>query len=337
MIDREQHNISKPREVYIDYAKGIAILCVILGHIIGGLEDTGLHNKLFCNLHTAIYCFHMPLMFVCSGYLEGYADLRDKYYSFDRYCWHNIKALYIPYLIFAYTFWAVKFLVFEGNNKVALSGLITNVYSGYMSFWFLMALLLIKMIHGLFEYLEVKAYVNVFFWIVIFVINIVLLAYGEDIGVLYWLYWGIYYCIGFYMNKYRLLERKSVLIVWSIMFGVIGLILPGEIETIYRKFFIGVAVSVMILLLAYEVKLKNRFIIYAGRNSMVFYLFHLFTTPSIRALLSHYQISNYVVYVAVEFIGSVVMCIILIELFSKVSFLHWIQYLFYPCRIQRKQ
>lgn len=326
---------TKSRELYIDYAKGIAILCVILGHIIGGLEDAGLHNKLFYNLNVMIYCFHMPLMFICSGYLEGYSDIRAKYNSFGKYCWHNIKALYVPYLIFAYAFWAVKFFIFEGNNKVTLSGLFTNIYSGYMSFWFLLALLLIKVIHGLFEYFKIKVYINILFWTIIFMTNIIFLRYGGGIEVLYWLYWGIFYSIGFYMNKNRFLDKKYIVLIGSFIFLAIGLMIPGGFETIHKKFFIGTAVSVMILFLSYKMKLRNKIIIYAGRNSMVFYLFHLFLTPGLRVLLMHCQVKTYMMYIVVEFLGSIVACIILIELFTKVKFLGWIQYLFYPCRMKK--
>lgn len=46
---------SNHRELWIDCARGIAILLVIVGHTISGV------------LSGAIYSFHMPLFFIFSG------------------------------------------------------------------------------------------------------------------------------------------------------------------------------------------------------------------------------------------------------------------------------
>ena len=50
----------KPRENWIDWAKAIGILLVVMGHV-----DTKLTGA-----NALIYAFHMPLFFVVSGYLS---------------------------------------------------------------------------------------------------------------------------------------------------------------------------------------------------------------------------------------------------------------------------
>ena len=50
-------NLTKKRLNYLDYAKGIGILLVVLGHI---------YNN---SVKLWIYSFHMPLFFIISGYL----------------------------------------------------------------------------------------------------------------------------------------------------------------------------------------------------------------------------------------------------------------------------
>lgn len=51
-------NISSQRIQWIDIARGIAILLVVLGHCIGNLEDP---------VNRVILAFHMPLFFFLSG------------------------------------------------------------------------------------------------------------------------------------------------------------------------------------------------------------------------------------------------------------------------------
>lgn len=49
--------IPSHREGYVDIAKAIGIICVILGHI----------STIPAELKTYIYAFHMPLFFLCYG------------------------------------------------------------------------------------------------------------------------------------------------------------------------------------------------------------------------------------------------------------------------------
>ena len=59
---------------YIDALKGFAILCVVLGHVLGGYLTIGTYAgesglRLLGDLHSLIYSFHMPLFMMLSGYL----------------------------------------------------------------------------------------------------------------------------------------------------------------------------------------------------------------------------------------------------------------------------
>lgn len=49
---------TRHRLVWVDLAKAVAIIAMILGHEIG--EDN--------SLHVWIYSFHMPIFFILSGY-----------------------------------------------------------------------------------------------------------------------------------------------------------------------------------------------------------------------------------------------------------------------------
>lgn len=79
----------KERNVEIDIMKGIAILCVMLGH------TTWIPGY----LGAFIYSFHMPLFFIVSGYFA-------KTYNEDQRCgWDfmkkNMRQLLVPYIIIA--------------------------------------------------------------------------------------------------------------------------------------------------------------------------------------------------------------------------------------------
>ena len=73
----------KKRIEYIDIAKGVAIILVLLGHI----------ETCPAGLKSSIYSFHMPLFFILSGYFmkEG-TELR-------LLAKKLFKSLMVPYLI----------------------------------------------------------------------------------------------------------------------------------------------------------------------------------------------------------------------------------------------
>jgi len=53
----------------IDSAKGVGIVLVVIGHAWRGLQTAGLIDNpaLYGRIDTAIYAFHMPLVFFLSG------------------------------------------------------------------------------------------------------------------------------------------------------------------------------------------------------------------------------------------------------------------------------
>lgn len=77
---------------WIDIAKGIGIISVILGH---------LRTPLY--ISEMIFSFHMPLFFVISGYF--YKERKLKNFIFLKY-----KSLILPYIyLFSYNFFVRNF------------------------------------------------------------------------------------------------------------------------------------------------------------------------------------------------------------------------------------
>jgi acyltransferase len=70
---------------WANWARAIGIFLVILGHVVLKQET----------LKTVIYCFHMPLFFLLSGYLDSHGK------PFAQDLRKNAKGLLLPYLMFA--------------------------------------------------------------------------------------------------------------------------------------------------------------------------------------------------------------------------------------------
>ena len=116
-----------------DVAKGIGILCVVLGHVL----DMGL-TKSF------IYLFHMPLFFIISGILTS----RSRISLYD-YAVSKSRSLLVPWLCWWVLVVALGkcHLLVGGSSLYGLNGL-----SGALStFWFVPVLFVVLLINRVLE------------------------------------------------------------------------------------------------------------------------------------------------------------------------------------------
>ena len=96
--------------------------------------------------------FHMPLLFIVSGMVRNDKD-NLTVRSFFPSLLKNVISLYVPYLLFGYLFWAVKFFIYAGNEPVTVTDAlrIPYDYHAWVPGWYLLALLGIKVVSLLFD------------------------------------------------------------------------------------------------------------------------------------------------------------------------------------------
>lgn len=128
------NNKTESRISYLDIAKGLGIILVVIGHT-GFLKDA---------VSKYVFSFHMPLFFVISGMLiflknEGEKNLLDIIRK-------KSKSLLTPYVIFSVLYIIIS--IFEyGNGVLTKEDMIQSIiymftFYGDSTLWFLPALLL---------------------------------------------------------------------------------------------------------------------------------------------------------------------------------------------------
>ena len=129
----------KNRLNFIDVAKGIGIILVVLGHL----------NSAEQPVRNFIYSFHMPFFFVVSGmFFSEKTDFKTLFIK-------SVKTLLVPYLIFI----AVDALVYMAMNSFTTDSVIFALKTRLLSatglrlritnlpIWFLFALFIIRLIY----------------------------------------------------------------------------------------------------------------------------------------------------------------------------------------------
>ena len=287
------------RKKYIDIARGIAIILMIIGHV----TEHGWKRNI-------IFSFHMPLFIIISGMFY-----KDR--SFKELFTNMVKKLIIPYLItifctdFIQNFildknYSIIHLLIDYIKQIALSysylKFNTNIKSVEV-LWFIPFLVLIRIIF----YLLKKATKNndillITYCILISYIGYILgikgkwLPFSADIS----MSCIMLYCLGYLISKYDLLKKiinkKKILIlifiIWilGIKFGAIEIAVRRYPNGLY-SFLSAICGSIIIIklsmLIEQKTKILSKVLSWYGKNSIYILLFHYieFVTINYKSIL----------------------------------------------------
>lgn len=131
----------KKRIYWIDIAKGILIILVVMGHVTSSYHASNMYkDSTFLNFsHQLIYSFHMPAFMFISGLLFRVKD--DKKSQIK-----NILLSYgVPYVFFSFLWWMFKF-VLSGivNSQLGVADLMLIPIFPISFMWFIYALIIIE-------------------------------------------------------------------------------------------------------------------------------------------------------------------------------------------------
>lgn len=113
----------RERDLRLDSVKGLLIILVILGHIIGTCG-----KGVVCeDVWQIIYVFHMPLFILVSGFLTSIK--KD-----TKFFWQSLSRIVISLIVFQSLFVGIAVVVFR--NAFSLSYL----YTPYWTLWYLLSL-----------------------------------------------------------------------------------------------------------------------------------------------------------------------------------------------------
>lgn len=143
-----KNEIKKNRIVWVDNVKVIAIVLVVLGHLFQGLGTSGIikFTASISFFEAFIYTFHVPLFFICSGYLYQKTTVVNNLQSYKNNAIKKIISLGIPYLAFSSISYILK-TIFADSVNTQNAGFIKTIFiSPDAPFWFLYTLLILFLI-----------------------------------------------------------------------------------------------------------------------------------------------------------------------------------------------
>lgn len=194
----------RERFIAIDYLKAFAIVLVVMGHSFPDVTTiAGISNPFLRLLHEIIYLFHMPLMFLISGYLASKV-LRQKaeFNEHISYIKTRFNRLIIPYLCVGLLYLPAKIIFSAYANKpYDLSNLWQILFGENPNggLWFLYVLFIIQCT---FVFILKKDNLRTIFFNALIVALIVVCTkigfYRIDDA----LYYAPFYVLGFLLKEY---------------------------------------------------------------------------------------------------------------------------------------
>ena len=149
----------KTREKWVDDVKVIACILVVLGHFFQSMTKASIlpENDLYEWFETTIYYFHVPLFFICSGYLYQKYSKVNSVNSWYRNVAKKALALGVPYATFTTAVWVLK-KVFSSSVNDQIGGLgDTLFFHPTAPYWYLYALFFIFLVTPTFNSVKAAA------------------------------------------------------------------------------------------------------------------------------------------------------------------------------------
>lgn len=280
-------NAPSARQDWLDIARGLGIIFVMIGHSLLDLPVT------------IVYIFHMPLFFVISGYLFSGADITPL-----AFIGKKAKRLIVPYYVLSIPMLIAydkvnhmdfnPFKRYMGKQHTKDQIFMQLVQIRYSTLWFIACLFWLSLI---FYLIVKKTHDNLKIELIISLIFIpVGIAYNHFVGmplpgnfdiICYVL---LFFFAGHACRKSGLFEKEWINkrpLLWFFVFMTVSLLLGfanysitgrridmycneyGVIPITYAAAFAGV-----FAMLCLSRTIKSRVLSYIGRNSILFYAWH---------------------------------------------------------------
>lgn len=323
----------RKREVWIDNVKVIACILVVLGHFFQSMVKTSIieDSYLYEWFNQTIYFFHVPLFFICSGYL--YQKFSRVY---DIKSWGNnvvkkVLNLGIPYFIFSIITLVLK-KMFEGSVNTMAGDFFTSLFiTPIAPYWYLYVLFFIFLVTP-----TIKSHGKmIFVLIIVLIMKLFIIFWGEKYNFPY-MFSGllnneIWFVFGMCMSMF---ELKKKLNTKTVALGVLFLALSIYIYTFNisfkgMSFLLGVLGCISVISIVYnefKENKQNKVFGILAKYTLPIFVMHTIFAACFRSILLKFGVTSAVIHILLGLIVSFICPIIAAWVMRKTIFLDVLLY-----------
>jgi len=338
------------REDWIDLAKGVAILLVVLGHVINSYIVSGEFNEYISYtkyVYFTIYSFHMPLYFALSGYLYSKSKAISNVSEYKKVALKKIIALGIPYIIFSLMQGTIQILLSRfTHNHIGFSSLAHILTQPILQFWFIYTLLFIFILVPLLEMIIKN---DKFVFLLLFVFKIVsFFIVTNVIAIDTFSQYAVYFYSGKMLCKYYkyILSNKSLLMKLSTCYIVLNVLCYFGVKDIYNIRIVRCFASIMLAVLGSalimylviypmaKTKVIKKYVLIMGIYSFEIYIFHIIFSYGMKTVLLKLNIQSLSIHLFLDTLVGILIPIAIALIAKKIPFIY---YMIYPNKFFKKK
>lgn len=301
---RTKEELQEERINWVDIAKGIGIVLVLLGH--APRDSMRMQYPLIDFLYYFIYSFHMPLFFFLAGMIFGHTQIKKPSKSFLAFLKKKVRTLLIPWLSFS----ILIYLVIGALNSMPV---IKNMLHGTFMEWMDIHPYVKLCIGGENPYCIHLWYIYTLFFIQIFVflifrlyqmvtkrsdmslrgirilgcmaIIIFLLMPGSLLVCINIKSYLMYYVLGIncIYSQQQIKTKFSIWMIVGVLLCAANVLIVNmnklnlhimQVVIYHMTAFVGVPIMIFLVCSLAKRMEKNRWLLWMGKNSFSIYLLH---------------------------------------------------------------
>lgn len=326
------------RVVWVDSLKLFACLLVVFGHLYMSMASSGLmdgDSAVYLLPIQTVYTFHVPVFFVCSGFLYQYNKGGSSFSSHLMSLKRKIINLGVPYIVFSSATLLLKNVFASEVNNQATPFLRTILFEPIAPYWYLYTLLLIFCIiprlgrpRAILKLLAVSLAIKVVYVLLPEIIVLPDLI-GKVASNLVWFSLGMSLTVAGFR---KLMMHRTMAIVLFIAAAAASLVLYGKENTDkITQFLIGFAFvySLVDLFMSIDVTNESRLLRQMSAYFLPVYVLHTICAACMRSILFKFGLDSLAIHLTVGFIASVFIPVVIYEIAER---RWWLLILFEPTR-----
>lgn len=312
------------KEIWVDNVKVIACILVVLGHFFQSMVKANIisDNDLYEWFNQTIYYFHVPLFFVCSGYLYQKFSSVNTIQSWGKNIFKKGIVLGIPYFLFSLITWILKNFFSGAVNEQAVGLIDTLLIHPSAPYWYLYALFFIFLITPTFlnkKMMFVGLMVAILAKIIILINNVTIPVISYILENEIWFVGGMSISVLNLTTK-DFFCRNAKSASWVLCsFVVLSIIIYYfNIDLIGLDFILGLMACIAIIMLlrcAFISNYQTRIFGILAKYTLPIYLMHTIFAAAFRTILMKVGIDNFVIQIVlglgVSFLGPIITAVIM--------------------------
>ncbi|NLI19999.1 MAG: acyltransferase [Clostridiales bacterium] len=313
------------RDLWVDYTKNIACVLVVCGHFYQSMVASQIvpETTFYRWFIQTIYYFHVPLFFICSGYLfQKYS--RD---GWARRTFSKVLSLGVPYVVFTFISLLLKKAAGDGINRPEGGILETLLVTPMAPYWFLYVLTAIFIMTPL-----LKSKRAILALLLVSLLAKLLAPMLEDSQIPYvitqLMHYEVWFAIGASISYFGIEKRIGINgILSAILFVILSVIVVAtNVSNAYLSFALGLIACQAIVSASNSFTFPEKITDVLTRYNFPIFLMHTICAAGVRILLLKLQITNSLLHIAIGLMASFLGPIAITQVLASVKYCDFLLY-----------